>query len=137
MICYIAPPITAVFLWGVLWRKASSTGALTTLLLGSFLGAVVFFLDWNSDKDWLLRYIDWKVPFMMAAFYLFVICSIILVAVSLFMPDPATVVDSRAALSWRNPLEALRGQAWRGLGNFRILAGVLFVTMVVLYYVFA
>ena len=28
LICYIAPPITVVFLWGVFWRKASGTGAI-------------------------------------------------------------------------------------------------------------
>ena len=129
MICYIAPPITTVFLWGVLWRRASATGALATLLSGSFLGAVVFFLDWFKD------YTHWPVPFMMSAFYLFCICSAVLVVVSLLTPDPVSA--EREALTWRNPLEALQGKAWRGLGDFRVLAGVLFVTMVVLYYIFA
>ena len=50
-------------------------------------------------------------------------------------PDPVSA--EREALCWRNPLDALRGQAWRGLGDFRVLSGVLFVTMVVLYYIFA
>ncbi len=34
LICYIAPPITVVFLWGVFWRRASGTGAIVTLLSG-------------------------------------------------------------------------------------------------------
>ena len=72
---------------------------------------------------------------MMSAFYLFCICSAVLVVVSLLTPDPVSA--EREALTWRNPLEALQGQAWRGLGDFRVLAGVLFVTMVVLYYIFA
>lgn len=131
LICYIAPPITAVFVWGVMWRGASSSGALMTLLAGSFLGAVVFFLDWFKDVT------HWKVPFMMAAFYLFVICSVILIGMSLWKPDPVAVVAERGSLSWKNPLEALKGPAWRGIGNFRLLAGVLFVTMVVLYIIFA
>jgi len=131
LICYIAPPITTVFLLGVLWRGASARGALTTLLAGSFLGAVVFFLDWFK------KYTHWQMPSMMSAFYLFVVCSFILVAVSLWKPDSAEIVARRGALSWRNPFEALRGKMSWGFGDFRILAGVLFVIMVVLYYVFA
>jgi len=135
LICYIAPPITVVFLWGVFWRRASAAGALTTLLTGSFLGAVVFFIDWNREKPWLKQYIEWDVPFMMAAFYLFVICSGVLLVVSYMKPAPASAeVD---ALVWKNPLESLRGRAWRGIGNYRILAAVLFVVMVVLYVIFA
>ena len=41
-ICYIAPPITVVFVFGVCWRRASSTGAITTLVAGSVLGFTVF-----------------------------------------------------------------------------------------------
>jgi len=89
----------------------------------------VFFLDWFK------AYTHWSVPFMMSAFYLFCICSAVLVAVSLLTPDPVSA--ERETLSWRNPFEALQGQAWRGLGDFRVLAGVLFATMVVLYYIFA
>ena len=68
MICYIAPPITAVFLLGVLWRRACGVGAQVTLYIGSVLGLVVFLLDWFKNTP------GWNVPFMMAAFYLFVVC---------------------------------------------------------------
>ncbi len=84
MICYIAPPITAVFLFGVFWRRASDKAAFATLLTGSFMGLVVFLLDWFKDNDWLRQYIEWKVPFMMASFYLFLLCSATLILVSLF-----------------------------------------------------
>ncbi len=55
VICYIAPPITAVFLWGVLWRKASAAAARVTLMAGSALGLAVFLLDWFKDDDGLDR----------------------------------------------------------------------------------
>jgi SSS family solute:Na+ symporter len=114
-----------------MWRRASSTGALATLLVGSLLGVTVFLLDWFKDDT------GWNTPFMMSAFYLFVACSAVLVSVSLWKPDTAAVADARQSLSWRNPLEALRGDSWRWLGDFRVLAFVLFVTMVLLYFVFA
>ncbi|MHC4676095.1 MAG: sodium:solute symporter family transporter [Planctomycetota bacterium] len=135
LICYIAPPITVVFLWGVFWRRASAQGAISTLMVGLLLGAVVFFVDWNRDKAWLQQYIKWDVPFMMAAFYLFLACSVVLVVVSYFKPAPASAeID---AVVWKNPLESLRGKGWKGIGNYRIWAGALFFVMVALYIIFA
>ena len=134
LICYIAPPITTVFVWGIFWRRASAAAAFTTLLVGSVLGLAVFLLDFFKESEWLMRYIEWDVPFMMAAFYLFVICSAVLVVVSLWKPAPPS--GSVDALVWKSPLDALRGEAWPGLGNYKLLAAVLFVVMVALYIIF-
>ena len=135
IICYVAPPITVVFLFGVFWRQASDKAAIATLWAGSFMGLVVFLLDWFKDKDWLKRYIEWKVPFMMASFYLFLLCSAILIVVSLFRPHKHTAESER--LVWSDPRDALRGEAWKGIGNYKLLAALLFATMVALYVIFA
>ncbi|MBN1509824.1 MAG: sodium:solute symporter [Sedimentisphaerales bacterium] len=129
IISYLAPPITTVFIWGVFWRRASSRAALTTLVVGSLLGITVFALDWYKD------YTGWNVQFMMAAFYLFAICSAVLVVASLVWPHQHTAESDR--LVWRNPLEALQDRGWRGLGNYKLLAGLLFAIMVLLYVIFA
>jgi len=50
LICYISPPITAVFLLGVFWKRASGKGAIVTLIAGSVLGLVVFLLDWFKEQ---------------------------------------------------------------------------------------
>ena len=128
LICYIAPPITTVFLWGVFWRRASATGALVTLLSGSVFGLIVFYLDWTDTFGWAIHS-------MLSAFGLFVLCSAVLVGFSLAFPHRHT--EESAALVWNNPLEALRGNTWTGLGDFRLLAGVLFTAMVLLYWTFA
>ena len=39
LICYIAPPITAVFVWGVFWKRASAKAAAATLTVGLGPGA--------------------------------------------------------------------------------------------------
>jgi len=57
------------------------------------------------------------------------------VIVSLLKPEPLS--PDKAALTWKNPAEAFRGEAWPGLGNYKFLAGLLFVIMVVLYVIFA
>jgi len=129
MISYIAPPITAVFLWGVLWRRASATAAQLTLYAGSALGLTVFLLDWFKDTT------GWNVPFMMAAFYLFVVCSLLMALVSWVRPHQHTSESER--LVWSRPLDALKGEAWPGIGNYKLLAGLLFVVMVALYALFA
>jgi len=129
IICYIAPPITAVFIWGVFWRKASSAGATATLSFGSGLGLIVFFLDWFKVKT------GWNVPSMLATFYLFVLCSAILVIVSLIKPHVHTAESEK--LVWSSPLEAVRGKLIRGAFDYRFVSAALFVTMVVLYVLFA
>ena len=135
IICYISPPITVVFIFGVFWRRASSKAAFATLWLGSAMGLAVFLLDWFKDKDWLKQYINWKVPPMMATFYLAVLCSAIIVIISLFRPHKHTA-ESRI-LVWNNLAEAFREKAWKGIGNYKFLTVLLFVTMVVLYVIFS
>jgi SSS family solute:Na+ symporter len=128
VICYIAPPITAVFIWGVLWRKASAAAARVTLMAGSGLGLAVFFLDWFRDRT------GWNVPSMMATFYLFLVCSAILVVVSLAKPHVHT--EESAKLVWNRPADALRGPWGPGLFDYRLVALVLFLVMAGLYAVF-
>lgn len=128
LISYVAPPITAVFLWGVFWKRASSFAATVTLGLGALLGLTVFLLDWNKE------YTGWNVPGLMAAFYLFVICSVILFVSSLVRPHRHT--EESAKLVWDHPLDAVRCPGWPGLGDYRLIAGVLFVTMILLYWIF-
>jgi SSS family solute:Na+ symporter len=129
LICYVAPPITSVFLWGVFAKRASATGAVATLGAGALMGLTVFLLDWYKEST------GWNVPFLMAAFYLFVVCSVILFAVSALFPQAHT--RESAALVWDSPLAALRAPGWKGVGNYKFLALLLFLTMAALYWIFS
>jgi len=129
VICYIAPPITAVFLLGVFWRRTSAKASITTLISGSLLGLIVFFLDWFKALT------GWSVPPMMMTFYLFVICSIILIVVSYFYPHQHTSESEK--LVWKNPAEALQAKGWKGMGSYKFLSILLFLIMVLLYVKFA
>ncbi len=128
IISYIAPPITVVFVAGVFWKKATARASLVTLLTGSALGLVVFLLDWFKDQT------GWNVPFMMASFYLACICAVVITVVSLIKPEPLT--QEQSELVWNNPLDALKGEAWKGIGNYKVLSLVLFVVMIILYGIF-
>jgi Na+/proline symporter len=46
---YIGAPITATFLVGVLWKRATARAAFTTLVTGGLLGAGRFILDVMHD----------------------------------------------------------------------------------------
>jgi len=129
IICYIAPPITTVFICGVFWKKASSTAAVVTLWSGSAMGFAVFMLDWFKE------YTGWSVPSMMMTFYLFVVCMAVMIVISLARPHVHT--EDSAVLVWRNPLEALTAESWGGIGDFRLLAGLLCAVMITLYIIFA
>jgi len=129
MICYIAPPVSAIFVTGVFWRKASSTGAIVTLWSGFILGLCVFLLDWFK------AYTGWSIPSMMVTFYLFVICLGIMIAVSLLKPHHHTAESE--ALVWGNPLDALRGAPWKGFADYRFIASALLAVIGGLYWVFS
>ena len=128
LICYVAPPITAVFLLGVFWKRASGSGAIVTLVIGSILGFVVFLLDWNKEST------GWNIPALLAGFYLCMICITIHIVVSIYKPHVHTA-DSES-LVWGNPLDCIKAPGWKGIGDYRILSAILFVVMVVLYVIF-
>lgn len=85
---YIAPPIAAVFLIGVSWQRVNATGAMASLLTGFVLGMGRLLLELNKGRlDGLLfTYAD--INFLHFAVVLFVICTAVLVIVSLLTPPP-------------------------------------------------
>jgi solute:Na+ symporter, SSS family len=125
MICYLAPSITTVFLWGVLWKRASKKAAFITLCGGSCLGFIVFVLDRYKE------YTGWNISFMMGSFYLFVVCSTILVLVSWICPHVHSA-ESRS-LVWEHPLDMLRQPGWKGLLNYKFLSLLLLLSVAAVY----
>ena len=86
---YISPPIAAVFLVGVLWRRVNAHGAIAALATGFVLGMgrLVAELNKASLDGVLFAYAD--INFLHFAVVLFVVCSAVLVAVSLLTPAPS------------------------------------------------
>ncbi|MFQ5492376.1 MAG: sodium transporter, partial [Phycisphaerae bacterium] len=89
---YIAPPIAAVFLAGILWRRASGSAALTTLCVGFVLGAIRFIAELGTKAGWS----TWqpavqlaRINFLHFAVILFVISLAILVVLSLMTAWPS------------------------------------------------
>ncbi len=129
VIAHIAPPITCVFLLGVFWKRASALSAQYTLWTGSLLGIAVYasgkLLPWSFFG---------KTPFMMTAFYLFCICVILQVMLSFIFPVKHN--DESKVLYWSSPLDPLRQPGWNGIGNYKVLSGILLLIMTGLYLIF-
>jgi solute:Na+ symporter, SSS family len=80
---YISPPIAAVFLFGVFWKRVNGTGAIASLIAGFVLGTARLVMELN--KSALAGLPRWfaEVNFLHFAILLFAVCSGVLVAVSL------------------------------------------------------
>ena len=88
---YISPPIAACFILGILWTRLNGAGAICSLLTGFVLGTVRFVAEmlpprarhFTGVMRWLV-----KINFLHYAIFMFVVCSIVLVVVSLMTPAP-------------------------------------------------
>ncbi|MGH9361632.1 MAG: sodium:solute symporter, partial [Thermoanaerobaculia bacterium] len=116
---YISPPIAAVFLLGVAWKRLNSAGAMASLLTGFALGMGRLVLELNKGAlDGPLRWYA-EINFLHFAVLLFAICTIVLVAVSLVTrPEPE---QELAGLTFATATSATPGNvapsraAWRRL----------------------
>src|SRR5262245_28435945 len=87
---YISPPIAAVFLLGVFWKRINGQGAIVSLLVGFALGAIRFILEiayaGALPGGFLGFYVG--INFLHFAALMFAICVVTLVTVSLLTPPP-------------------------------------------------
>jgi len=131
---YLAPPITAVFLWGVFWKRGTKQAALTTLVGGFLLGLASFLIDFPVFGAEKVITQGLGIPFMMQAWWMFCICSVVFVAVSLLTPKPD--LDQIRDLTWSSPKAVLSRGRIQGWSDPRVLAGGLLALLVVLYCIF-
>ena len=90
---YISPPIAAVFLLGIFYKRLNSKGAKYALLTGALLGVLRLTLEilTNQYKWELPAFLDafTSLNFLYFALLLFIICSAILIFVSYNSAAPA------------------------------------------------
>lgn len=93
---YIAPPITAVFLLGILWKRVNAKGAIATLLFGLLMATVRILSELMFTKDGVL--IDGAsgpfaqlavINFAHMAIYMFIACVVVCSVVSLSTEKPS------------------------------------------------
>ena len=77
---YIAPPIAALFIIGVFWKRANANGALAGIVLG--IVSAAFFLGFSSS-EWMP-----EIHFLYVAAIIFSLSCLAVFAVSLLTPPP-------------------------------------------------
>ena len=130
----LAPPITTVFLFGVFWRRGTKEASVATLVVGFLMGAASFMLDLPVFGSTKLITDGLGISFLMQAWWMFCICSVIYVVVSWLTPapDPANI----EGLTWGNPWTAIVGKPFQYQRDPRLWAAILMATMAILYAVF-
>lgn len=133
---YIAPPIAACFLLGVLYPRLNGTGALTALWTGLVIGMTRLVLELAKTRLPSGSVWAWVagINFLHFAALLFVLCAATLIGVSLFTaPPPSAQI---AGLTYGAPGVAAV-PVWSGRQRLNVaLSIVLAVTIGVLWIVF-
>jgi SSS family solute:Na+ symporter len=88
---YISPPIAVCFIFGILWPRLNGQGAISSLLTGFVLGAVRFVFEVldktrHYESSALRRLVD--INFLHYAILMFVVCTVVLIGVSMLYPAP-------------------------------------------------
>jgi len=88
---YISPPIAAVFLLGIFWKRANGKGAIYALATGGILGALRLVMEIMVKRfDWDFGILQWvaTMNFLHFAFMLFIISLAVQTGVSLMSEVP-------------------------------------------------
>jgi SSS family solute:Na+ symporter len=104
---YVSPPIAAVFLLGVFWKRINGQGAIVSLLVGFVLGAARFILEVAYAGTPLSGFLEFfvRMNFLHFAALMFVACVAVLVTVSLLTPAPER--DKVAGLTFQTVQEKI------------------------------
>jgi SSS family solute:Na+ symporter len=151
-----APAITTVFVLGVFWRRGTKQAALATFIAGLAVGLPYFLIDMphvaaateiqpaidalrvaperiagGVVADYGVITDGWGIPYMMVGLILLCTCVGVYVAVSLVTAAPTA--EELEKIGWKPPLRAITSTKITGITDPRIVAGLLFVVMVILY----
>jgi SSS family solute:Na+ symporter len=128
LIGFTAPPLAAVFIIGVFWKRANACAALSTMIFGTITSLAVgsaFYSKYPKQIPWP----EYEGFFLILAFVIFVILCLFMVVISLVTspPPPEKALPSL--------LESYRNKANRTKTTW-ILWAILAVVMVAIYIIF-
>ena len=129
----IAPPISAVFLMGVFYRRGTKEAAFYTLVGGFFVGVFAFLLDFEPVSGYRYLTLGLGVPFLMRGWWVFCFSLILFLIISQFTPPPDSEQINQT--SWEKPRAIFEG-VFKGVSDIRVQAGLLMALMIFLYSIF-
>lgn len=108
---YISPPIAAVFLLGLFIKRLNGRGAMASLLTGFFLGMGRLLAELNKENLSGLFYEYATINFLHFAIFLFVVCSAVLIVVSLTSTPPSD--EKIAGLTYQTASKSESDPIWK------------------------
>ena len=142
---YLAPPITAIFVFGIFWKRMNEKGAIWSLLTGFALGmtklAIQSFFGEGEGKISSYEFLAYIGDFnaYYAAGILFVISVAVLVVVSLITEKPKADKLEGLTYAWLNSDESARteiAKSWSLSNKLFALAILLGVVACYVYFSF-
>jgi solute:Na+ symporter, SSS family len=104
---FFAPPFSAVFLLGILWKRINAKGAITAVFFGFLFGiAIKMYVQFDGviqeTLAWLPQHPLWLEPYSNQGILNWAVCTVVCVAVSLMTaaPRPEQVTDE-LTFNWR------------------------------------
>lgn len=128
MLSYITPPIVAVFLFGIFWKRTSANAAFYSLLTGMVTGIIIFLTNVVFDK------VD--IHFLYVVPILFLVTGVTLIIISLISDEPIPKAENymwSKSLYQKETIE-LKKLPW--YLNYRNLAVILLTVTAGLVYLF-
>lgn len=128
---YIAPPITAVFLLGIFFKRINSKGAMAALWFGVIFAAIRIIAEINKDSLGGFMHSFASYNFMHLSIWLFLCCVLVAVGVSLLTEKPAEESLKGLTFSTLTPEQKLATRnsynKWDILFSVAILAIVILI----------
>lgn len=134
VLAYASPPIVALYLMGLFWKRANHQGAFAGIIFGFVFGIGQLILRFSfPDATWLP---DIHFLYMAAILLVSTIAVIAIVSLVTKAPDPETTRAYIWQMSdFREESIALRNIPW--YKNYRILAGMLVICTIIVVWMFA
>ncbi|MCO6481092.1 MAG: sodium:solute symporter [Phaeodactylibacter sp.] len=135
VLAFICPPVVSVFILGLFWGRANSTGAIVSLLTGFVLALFLVITSTiattaeaaGTEPAGWIAFLN-GIHFLHRAFFLFVICASIHIMVSLATPPPPEMKVEE--YTWKKSMFTAETQELKSLPwyqNYRILAVILLI----------
>jgi SSS family solute:Na+ symporter len=128
VLAFICPPVVAVFVLGLFWKRASASGAFAALMAGFFI-AILLILSIAFDLSETVN----NIHFLDRAALLFLICMLVHIGVSLNSEGPNEEVIEKYTWRksiWTEETAELADLPW--YQNYRILSVILLAITIVL-----
>lgn len=127
---YLAPPIAAVFFFGLFSKRINAQGALACLIGGFMVGMARLMAEINKDSldGWLFTFAD--INFLHFAIFLFIFSVVVLVGVSLSTKPPTE--ESIQGLTYATTVAADKAASRATWGWLEVAHSIVVVAIIVL-----